>query len=199
MTNPPATTGETPNVPESRRTSESVMRHVLQVAGFTEEETSYLLETKKLKSPLSLISLYDMEKLDEWETSQFPLTSVALLCRVAQYLKWHQKSHSGKFRLLLDNFDEDAFSTFMPESVLDSSSTNQSDPQASSGKRAGISVKITDYPTFSGKAVHWTAFYEKFVSVATLNGLAYLLDEEENESPDHLMKFSNNRSQPIPL
>ena len=68
-------------------------------------------------------------------------------------------------------------STSSPSSMI------SDDPNVSAAD--SIKIRVTDYPTFSGKSPAWPAFYEKFTSIAELQGFSTYLQED----PDHESKM----------
>ena len=176
---------------ESRATHKTVLKHVLATAGYEDEEIKYLMETKKIKSPLTLIQYYESDRLDKLESDTFLEADVLILTLIAQYLKWYQDYKKKPFSQLSNDFTEEEFEKFNPsqalsknlselqispgteleESTTQVEATEMSNQDKSSTKSTSVPkvvVRMSDYPTFSGKTENWNVFYIKFKAVASL-------------------------------
>ena len=95
-----------------------------------------------------------------------------LLDRLGLYIKYLRETEAN-FNSLAQ-LDADMFDLFDSKKVHVSPETRPVSPVPNpAGSR--VSVRISDYPNFSGKSHEWTKFQEKFSAVAELQGLGHLL------------------------
>ena len=174
---------------ETRSKNEILMTKLYGLIGLDSTESDYLLSMKRLKSPATIINAHENERIFTYVDAKFSEGAALLLDRLAQYLLWYRQDH-GDFSKLQDVFTNEAFEAFDPKKV--SSSSQGSSTTAPLGETASdsqsLKVRVTDFPTFDGKHVNWTRFYEKFTAVCELHKMDDLL----NEDPDHETKMEND-------
>jgi hypothetical protein len=164
----------------TRQTSLATIVQLYDAIGLSKEESEYLVR-KGYKSPIAVLTGYINDKLEKLEDeNEFPKGCVQLLSRLALYIRWKQETEGN-----LQNLHADAafFETFVPEMVTTTATRQQllNAQMANMSLKNDVSVRLSDYPKFSGRQVDWSKFNERFKAVIGLAGLKELL----NEQPAH--------------
>ena len=175
----------------TRANSKELVKKLYTNVGFDSGESGYLLK-KGYKSPDSVLMAYKRGHIDSLESnSEFSQGSCQILYKLGQYLDWYKSAH-GSYAGLDENFTKDAFETFnadkvtifkKPDIVTKSDIVKSETPKSESPK-----IRISDFPTYSGKYSDWPRFYEKFTAVSELQGFVDILQEDI----DHPIKFVND-------
>jgi len=180
------TTTETPSAAANTRSKIKELTKVLyERVGFEEEEIDYLFKNG-LRSPSAIIQLYDNGRISTLEGESFPQGLMAILEKLALYLKWTNEDPSSEgLTNIKDNLTEESFEAFMPQPSIMTQPSSPNSPvhephymATSTGTSPKITVRLSDYPKFTGKTVDWTKFSELFVATAELQGLSDLLIKE---------------------
>ena len=177
----------TPTRLPTKLSDKNLMRHLYQTIGFTEDEIQHLLASG-LDSPSRLMKAQALNTIDTFiDTGKLSPGAQIDLPALAQYIAWYKQDH-GKFDNLHIFFSKESFDLFDPNSVLMSSTQNLPASVPATTNHSDLKVRINDFPTFSGKTGDWIRFYEKFTSIAELQGFDHLL----KENPKHSSRFSTD-------
>lgn len=172
---------------QSRATRLDTVKSIYKTLEFSDEEIEFLIK-KGYKSPLSILHAYGAgDKIYKLVCDEFPEGLCDTLHHLGAYFVWHQKA-KGELSDFT-SFTLEEFEAFIPEdpkSNQKGGATVSGTPTHNTGRP--ISVKISDYPTFSGKSQDFNQFYEKFTATAELQGIGYLLKPDT----DHDNKFLND-------
>lgn len=155
--------------------------HLYKILEFSDSEVEFLLQ-KGFRSPVTILSAYSSERIHRLECDEFPQGACDLLHRLGSCLLWYQTSHSN-FDGLTSAFDTEFFETFNPNFVLKipGATPNPKDMSPTErAERARMSVKLSDYPSFSGRTPDWSKWVEKFSATAELAKLGHLLEEHSD-------------------
>jgi hypothetical protein len=177
----------------TRAVNQATIVRLYEAIGLSDTESDYLLK-KGYKSPIAVLTGYVNDKLGKLQDDEeFPEGSVQLLSRLALYIKWKQETEGN-----LQNLIADAafFETFIPEMVTSTATRQQTlnTEMAKMSIQNNISVRLSDYPKFSGKQSDWSKFNERFKAVIGLAGLKELITEQPahqsriRDEPDYLSK-----------
>ena len=179
------TSPETSSAANTRSKIKELTQILYERVGFETAEIEYLFKNG-IRSPSSIIQLFDNGRILTLESESFPQGLIAILEKLAMYLKTIlQDPTSGGLTNLSDTFTEDAFEAFVPQHALKLSSSpnspvhEQHETTRTNGNSPKVTVRLSDYPKFSGKTVDWTKFSEPFVATAELQGLSDLLIEDK--------------------
>lgn len=185
------TSTETPSAATNTRGKIKELTKVLyERVGFEEEEIEYLFKNG-LRSPSAIIQLFDNGRISTLESESFPQGLMAILEKLALYLKWTNEDPSSEgLTNIKDSLTEESFEAFMPQPTIMKQSSPPNSPvhephnmATLTGNSTKVTVRLSDYPKFTGKTVDWTKFSEPFVATAELQGLSDLLIED-NEHQD---------------
>ena len=89
-----------------------------EVAGFSTDEITYLIDTKKVRSPSAVVQMYQSDRIYNLvEPNEFPKGCAAILEKLAQYLEWYQSYNPGSFKNLETLFTTEVFEGFNPKAV----------------------------------------------------------------------------------
>ena len=172
-------------------------QHLLSCAGFDEEEIEYLFKLG-YTSPARIVQNYRADyiplALDE---EKFPQACIGTLAHLAKYLMWYLNAHQNynNVRTLVTS---DSLLTFkdnvLPELLRGTSTSPMMSTGPNESAADSVKIRVSDYPSFSGKTSDWPAFYEKFTSIAKLQGFTDLLVEDETheqkrqDNPAYVLK-----------
>ena len=173
-----------PTTRASRSTAQSTLTKVFQVIGLNDQEINYL-QAKGMRSPVAVLAAYENQTIAQLESADFPFGACMLLDRLGSYIKYLQEI-DGNLNALA-RLDADMFDIFDPKKVHVAPQARAVSPVRNPAD-ARVSVRISDYPNFSGKSHEWTKFQEKFTAVAELQGLGHLLVE----NPKHKELFNSD-------
>ena len=94
-----------------RRSLKDKARHVLECAGFDEEDIEYLF-SKNYDSPNRIVQSYAAGLVDNLrDESKFSDGKIASVLHVAQYLLWYKSAHNN-FDDIMSHVTEDSLTTF---------------------------------------------------------------------------------------
>ena len=173
------------------KVSQETIIRLYDAVGLSEEESEYLVK-KGYRSAISVLTGHSNDRLYKLEGEDLPEGCVQLLVRLAQYLQWKQETEGN-----LSNLTADAefFETFIPEKVLNKPAHNQQAANSPAGNAttkmtsSNVSIRLSDYPRFSGRQQDWTKFNERFKAVIGLAGLKELLKDQ----PDHEERLNKDK------
>jgi len=136
-----------------------LVKFLYSEVGFSEDQVKFL-ENKGLRSASAITEAYNFDdSLAEYEEKNiFPCGEVSVLRKLAKYLKWTMDT-VGNYSALEENFNGDAFDTFQPDRVLDTSKVKNVVHNTTSPTAKALTVRIADYPKFNGKSIDWPKYY----------------------------------------
>ena len=191
---------------------ESFVTHVLQTAGLEEEVTRKVIDQGKINTILKL-KLLTAEELDlmadQLDLAMGDVVTLKAIQRwFVNYLKgdspagntmpstlegWKNKFTEESFMKYSSAEEKAAAPLFTPSKNTSGANPFEEEEDfdakisATDKKSSKISVKLSDYPHFSGKTREWYSFKLKFESVAICAKLDYLLEISDFSWHEHLL------------
>ena len=181
----------------TRAQKKKTLDHLLTMARLSEDERNYV--TSKVIDVEQLVVVNAKGKINDImdDMTKLSLVPRLMVSEAAEFVE-HYVNNKGGYDGL-EKISEDDWNRHInrrglqnivaPTATAPTQSTNPPVSQPSATNTLNkISVKLSDFPNFSGDMANWGQFHTLFVSAARINRL----DEILNIRADHVSRFAND-------
>ena len=171
--------------PGTRASAKKGLKLLLTKAKLSQDAMDYVLAG--IEDPEDLVMLYNQDAIDAAfnDEAKLPPIRRAMLKESAAFIEAYYMK-MGSYDALDAISDEDWLQHINRRGAVTTAGPTQptADPSTSPTsmvKRERTTIKLSDFPTFNGRMSQWGVFNREFKSVARLNKLGELL----NDNPNH--------------